>query len=190
MLPPGDSYDAIRAAFRWRVPERYNMGVDCCDRWADGGGRLALLHVREGGGEPERITFDALKARTSRLANTLRAHGIGRGDRVAVLLPQVPEAAVASVSLTNVAVVELRPDPSRTSVQFLPDPAQLPFHSRNRDGGDNVSFGIAVSVIVPGPKSFEHAVCDVPDMEMPQKIPEGVLATLPLAFPLTETLTE
>jgi acetyl-CoA synthetase len=42
VLPPGDSYDAIRAAFRWRVPERYNMGADCCDKWADGSGRLAL----------------------------------------------------------------------------------------------------------------------------------------------------
>ena len=94
MLPPGDSYETIRAAFRWRVPERYNMGADCCDKWADGSGRLALLHRREDDGT-ERITFDDLKARTNRLANTLRAHGIGRGDRVAVLLPQVPETAVA-----------------------------------------------------------------------------------------------
>src|SRR3712207_1248978 len=98
MLPPGDSYESIRAAFRWRVPERYNMGVDCCDKWADGSGRPALLHLRESGGGLERITFDALKAHSNRLANTLRAHGVGRGDRVAVLLPQVPETAVAHIA--------------------------------------------------------------------------------------------
>ena len=107
MLPPGDSYDAIRAAFRWRVPERYNMGADCCDKWADGTGRLALLHRREGGGESERITFDALKARTNRLANTLRAHGIGRGDRVAVLLPQVPETAVAHLAAFKLGAISV-----------------------------------------------------------------------------------
>ena len=106
MLPPGDSYDAIRAAFRWRVPERYNMGADCCDKWADGSGRLALLHRREDGGT-ERITFDALKARTNRLANTLRAHGIGRGDRVAVLLPQVPETAVAHLAAFKLGAVSV-----------------------------------------------------------------------------------
>ncbi len=107
MLPPGDSYGAIRAAFRWRVPARYNIGVDCCDRWADGSGRLALLHRRENGGEPERITFDALKARSNRLANTLRAHGIGRGDRVAVLLPQVPETAVAHLAAFKLGAISV-----------------------------------------------------------------------------------
>src|SRR5918998_2900113 len=106
MLPPGDSYDAIRAAFRWRVPERYNMGADCCDKWADGSGRLALLHRRDGG-EPERITFDALKARINRLANTLQAHGVGRGDRVAVLLPQVPETAVAHLAAFKLGAVSV-----------------------------------------------------------------------------------
>ena len=106
MLPPGDSYEAIRAAFRWRVPERYNIGVDCCDKWADGSGRLAFLHRREDGGT-ERITFDALKARTNRLANTLRAHGIGRGDRVAVLLPQVPETAVAHLAAFKLGAVSV-----------------------------------------------------------------------------------
>ena len=104
MLPPGDSYEAIRAAFRWRIPERYNIGVDACDRWADGSGRLALLHLRTDGGL-ERISFDALKAQTNRLANTLRAHGIGQGERVGVLLPQVPEAAVAHLAIYKLGAI-------------------------------------------------------------------------------------
>lgn len=106
MLPPGDSYEAIRAAFRWRVPARYNIGADCCDKWADGSGRLALLHRRDDGGT-ERITFDALRARTSRLANTLAAHGIRRGDRVAVLLPQVPETAVAHLAVFKLGAISV-----------------------------------------------------------------------------------
>jgi len=104
MLPKGRSYDAIRDAFRWQVPDRYNMGVDCCDRWADGSGRPALLHLHADG-RLDRITFDALKAESNRLANVLRAHGVGRGDRVGVLLPQVPEAAHAHLAIYKLGAI-------------------------------------------------------------------------------------
>jgi acetyl-CoA synthetase len=104
MLPQGDSYDAIRAAFRWQIPPRYNIGVDVCDRWADGSGRLALLHLREDG-RVERISFDALKAASNRLANVLRAEGIRRGDRIGVLLPQVPEAAIAHIAAYKLGAI-------------------------------------------------------------------------------------
>jgi acetyl-CoA synthetase len=104
MLPRGASYEAIRAAFRWRVPDRYNIGVDCCDRWADGSGRSALLHLHADG-RLDRISFDALKADSNRLANVLRAHGIGRRDRVSVLLPQVPEAAVAHLAIYKLGAI-------------------------------------------------------------------------------------
>ena len=106
MLPRGDSYEAIRAAFAWRMPDRYNIGVDACDRWADGSGRPALLHLRADGGL-ERISFDALKALSNRLANVLRAHGITRSDRVAVLLPQVPEAAVAHIAAFKLGAISV-----------------------------------------------------------------------------------
>jgi len=98
MLPDGGSYEEIRARFRWRIPARYNIGVDACDKWADGSGRIALIHLRTDG-TAERINFDALKSATNRLANALRHHGIARGDRVGVLLPQVPEAAIAHLAI-------------------------------------------------------------------------------------------
>ena len=104
MLPPGASYEEIYAAFRWRIPMRFNMGVACSDAWADGGGRLALIHRRDDG-SAERITFDALSQLSNRLANMLRAHGIVRGDRVAVLLPQVPEAAVAHLAIYKLGAI-------------------------------------------------------------------------------------
>jgi acetyl-CoA synthetase len=104
MLPQGDNYETIERAFRWRIPPRYNIASDACDRWADGSGRLALLHLRADGGL-ERISFDELRARSNRLANTLRAHGIVRGDRIAVLLPQVPEAAVAHLATYKLGAI-------------------------------------------------------------------------------------
>ncbi|MFZ4408338.1 MAG: acyl-CoA synthetase [Paracraurococcus sp.] len=104
MLPVGATYEAIRAGFRWRIPDRYNIAVDCCDRWADGRGRTALLHLHADG-RLDRIAFDALKASSNRLANVLRAHGVGRGDRVGVLLPQVPEAAIAHLAIYKLGAI-------------------------------------------------------------------------------------
>ena len=40
----GETYDSLTANFTWRVPPRYNIGVDTCDKWADGSGRLALIY--------------------------------------------------------------------------------------------------------------------------------------------------
>jgi acetyl-CoA synthetase len=104
MLPVGDSYEAIRAAFRWRVPDRCNIGVEACDRWANGSGRLALLHLRVDG-RTDRISVDALKAESNRLANVLRGHGIGPGDRIGVLLPQVPEAAIVHLAVYKLGAI-------------------------------------------------------------------------------------
>ncbi|MBL6457896.1 AMP-binding protein [Belnapia sp. T6] len=104
MLPRGDSYEAIRAAFRWQVPERFNIAAACCDRWADGSGRPALLHLRTDGAM-ERISFDALRAESNRLANALTAHGIGPGDRIGVLLPQVPAAAIAHLAAYKLGAI-------------------------------------------------------------------------------------
>jgi acetyl-CoA synthetase len=104
MLPHGTTYEAIRGAFQWRIPDRYNMGVDCCDRWADGRGRLALLHLHADG-RLDRISFDVLKAESNRMANVLRAHGIARGDRVGILLPQVPEAAIAHLAVYKMGAI-------------------------------------------------------------------------------------
>lgn len=106
MLPPGRSYEAIRGAFRWKVPRRYNIGVDVCDRWADGSGRLALLH-RRADGRTEPYSFDLLKRLSDRLANVLTGHGVGRGDRVAVLLPQAPETAIAHIAAFKLGAVSV-----------------------------------------------------------------------------------
>ena len=104
MLPFGTTYEAVRAGFRWQVPERFNIGVAACDRWADGSGRLALLHLREDG-RAEPVSFDALKAASNRLANVFAAQGIRPGDRVGVLLPQVPEAAIAHLAAYKLGAI-------------------------------------------------------------------------------------
>mgnify|MGYP003675675785 CR=1 FL=1 len=98
MLPAEKTYDALRANFSWKLPARFNIGVDVCDKWADGSGRLALIHKHQDG-RVDNYSFDLLKNLSNKLANTLRAHGLVRGARVGVLLPQSPETAYSHIAI-------------------------------------------------------------------------------------------
>ena len=107
LLPNLDSYDDIYRAFRWQVPARINIGVDVCDRWAAADpSRLAILHVRPDG-RSEEVSFGQLREASNRLANVLAAHGIARGDRVAVFMPQAPEVAIAHIATYKLGAVAL-----------------------------------------------------------------------------------
>ncbi|MFE1603181.1 AMP-binding protein [Methylobacterium sp. ID0610] len=101
------TYEAFRSGFRWRIPERYNIAVDVCDRWAAADPqRPALLDVAPDG-RVETWTFAALREASNRFANALRAQGIARGDRVAVLLPQSPAVLIAHLALYKLGAVAL-----------------------------------------------------------------------------------
>jgi acetyl-CoA synthetase len=107
MLPASRDYDELRRNFRWQVPARFNIGVDVCDRWAAcEPDRLAVLHLWPDG-RAEEISYGALCETSNRLANALRAHGIARGDRVAILLPQTPEVAAAHIAIYKLAAIAL-----------------------------------------------------------------------------------
>ena len=116
VLPRLSSYDDVYRQFRWNIPARYNIGVDVCDRWADvEPGRLAILHVHADGRE-EAVSYGALRETSNRLANVLRAQGVARGDRVAIMLPQMPEVAAAHVATYKLGAVALP-----VAVLFGPD---------------------------------------------------------------------
>src|SRR5215470_16990669 len=107
MLPRVKDYDSLRRQFQWRVPSRYNIGVDVCDRWAEKeSDRLAILHARPDGRDVP-ITYGWLRDTSNRLANALRAQGIGRGDRVSILLPQSPEVAAIHIAVYKLGAIAL-----------------------------------------------------------------------------------
>jgi acetyl-CoA synthetase len=112
MLPQADDYAQLVDRFRWQIPERYNIGVDVCDKWAETEPeRVALLHVPHdpsqpfGFGQIQPYTFGQIKVLSNRMANLLAAHSIAPGDRVAVLLPQAPETAYAHVAIYKLGAI-------------------------------------------------------------------------------------
>src|SRR3954467_446016 len=105
MLPAIHDYDRLYGEFRWPKLARYNIGIDVCDKWAaQDPDRLAILNVRADGTH-ENVTFGWLRETSNRLANTLAARGIARGDRVAVLLPQTPETAAGHIAIYKLGAV-------------------------------------------------------------------------------------
>ncbi|MGA7039393.1 MAG: AMP-binding protein, partial [Pseudolabrys sp.] len=78
-----------------------------CDRWAEKEpNRLAILHARPDKRDVQ-ISYGWLRETSNRLANVLRAHGIDRGDRVAILLPQLPEVAAIHIAIYKLGAVAL-----------------------------------------------------------------------------------
>jgi len=107
MLPDIHDYQRLCAAFRWQIPPRYNIGVDACDKWAAREpDRLAIL-VKPAAGAPKRVSYRKLRDDSNRLANALAAQGIGRGDRIAIILPQTPETVVAHFATYKLGAVAL-----------------------------------------------------------------------------------
>src|SRR2546430_4368690 len=93
VLPTARDYGALYRSFRWQIPARYNIGVDVCDRWAEiDPARTAIFNLGADGAV-EQVSYGALREASNRLANALAARGIGRGDRIALLLAQGPAGA-------------------------------------------------------------------------------------------------
>ena len=94
---PVDRYADIFAAHRWNVPAEFNIAQVCCTRWADERSRVALYWEDESGATAS-FTFRELQQQADRLSNALAALGIGRADKIAIILPQRPETVVAHLA--------------------------------------------------------------------------------------------
>ncbi|MEJ7717976.1 MAG: AMP-binding protein [Thermoleophilaceae bacterium] len=84
------SYEEMVAQHSWDVPERYNIAHDVCDKHDRD--KLAMVWEDHRGHE-RRVEWGELQDLSRRFANVLEAHGVERGDRVATLLPSLPETA-------------------------------------------------------------------------------------------------
>ena len=106
MLTETSDYATLYRDFRWDVPARFNIATACCDRHADGAGRLALIYVDEDGGTA-RTSFDELRAMSSAFANVLKADGLSRGDRVAAFLSQSLELPITHLAAFRSGLVSV-----------------------------------------------------------------------------------
>ncbi len=122
------SYEEMCAAHRWEVPERYNIARDVCDKHEprparDGLGGLA--RATSGGSASA-----SSRTLSNRFANVLEAIGVERGDRVATLLPSLPETAAVFIGTYKRGAILLS-----LSVLYGDDGIQHRLTRLGRDGG-------------------------------------------------------
>jgi len=89
-LTQSGRYEEVCAEHEWRVPPRYNIAADVCDKHPRD--KLAMVWERFDGASRE-VTWGELQDLSNQAANLLASHGVERGDRVAVVLPPTPETA-------------------------------------------------------------------------------------------------
>src|SRR5947209_5607893 len=106
MLTETSDYADLYRNFRWNIPARFNIATACCDRYADGSNRLALIYVDEDKGS-SRTSFDELRDLSSRFANVLKADGLSRGDRVAVFLSQSLELPIVHLAAFRAGLISV-----------------------------------------------------------------------------------
>src|SRR4051794_5460893 len=101
-----DRYDELYRSFRWNVPPRYNIARACCGQWAADRSRFALYWEDESGASAA-FSFWDIQVAANRLSNALAGLGVKRGDRVAIILPQRPETAIAYMAIFQMGAIAL-----------------------------------------------------------------------------------
>jgi acetyl-CoA synthetase len=110
-----DPYARLYREFRWQVPREFNIASVCGRRWAAETSRVAI-YAEDDQGRREVYTYAALMADANRLSNALAALGVAHGDRVAIVLPQRAQTAVAHLAIYQLGAVAMP-----LSILFGPD---------------------------------------------------------------------
>ena len=91
---------------KWFVGGRLNVSVNCLDRHVRGPRRNKAALIWEGEpGDRRTLTYFDLYRQVSAFANVLKSLGVGKGDRVAIYLPLIPELAIAMLACARLGAV-------------------------------------------------------------------------------------
>jgi acetyl-CoA synthetase len=100
------SFDFVKGQASWFAGGKLNVSVNCIDRHLpQRANQTAIIWEGDDPSESKSITYAELKDEVCRLANALRARGVGKGDRVCLYMPMVPEAAYAMLACTRIGAV-------------------------------------------------------------------------------------
>ena len=106
-MAEADRYDAIHGEFRWLVPARFNIAQACCARWARDTPDAVAVRIEQADGTRLRVSYGQLQRQADRAASALRRLGVQRGDRVAIVMPQRIETAVAHMAVYQLGAIAM-----------------------------------------------------------------------------------
>ncbi|MEN8006116.1 MAG: acetate--CoA ligase [Candidatus Krumholzibacteriota bacterium] len=99
-------HDYDNVDFSWYLGGRLNACFNCVDRHLDErGDQDAIIWVKDEPGEYEHITYRQLKHEVAKVANVLKAHGVRKGDRIAIYMPMIPELAYTMLACARLGAI-------------------------------------------------------------------------------------
>jgi acetyl-CoA synthetase len=102
-----DHHAALHAGFRWQVPEFFNIADVCAARWARERPQATAIRYEHENRTSALFSYADLQQDANRLAHALRRLGVERGDRVAIVMPQRFETAVANIAVYQLGAVAM-----------------------------------------------------------------------------------
>ncbi|HJW07108.1 MAG TPA: acetate--CoA ligase [Rhodanobacter sp.] len=100
------SFDPKDLHIRWYEDGELNVSANCLDRQlARRGDKVAIIFEGDDPANSRKITYRELHAEVCKFANTLKHLGVVKGDRVAIYLPMIPEAAVAMLACARLGAI-------------------------------------------------------------------------------------
>jgi acetyl-CoA synthetase len=103
------AYSRLHRDFTWAVPRYFNIAQVCCARWAarEDATKNIAIHAYSTAAGDVFYTYSKLQEQANRLSNALVAQGVVRGDRVAIVMPQCFETAVAYMAVLQMGAIAM-----------------------------------------------------------------------------------
>ncbi|MCS7194841.1 MAG: acetate--CoA ligase [Meiothermus sp.] len=90
---------------KWFIGGRLNLSYNCLDRHLETRGNKAAIIFEGEPGDSRTLTYQQLHREVCKFANVLKSLGVGKGDRVTIYLPMIPEAAIAMLACVRIGAV-------------------------------------------------------------------------------------
>ena len=105
MLPISRDYQSLYQQFEWVIPKRFNIAEAISSRWANEKPDATAIVHKQDDGTVRYVSFAEMDRLANKIANFLKARGVKAGDRVAVVLPQVPETPAAHIAIYKLGTI-------------------------------------------------------------------------------------
>ncbi|WP_299131380.1 acetate--CoA ligase [uncultured Amaricoccus sp.] len=100
------SFDYHNVSIKWFEDGKLNVAANCIDRHlATRGDQTAIIWESDDPNLAEHITYAELHRQVSKFANVLKNLGVGKGDRVVLYLPMIPQAAYAMLACARIGAI-------------------------------------------------------------------------------------
>lgn len=100
------SFGPGNVSIRWFEDGITNVAYNCIDRHLDTrGDQVAIIWEGDDPSESKRITYRELHDEVCRMANVMRNRGVGKGDRITIYMPMIPEAAYAMLACARIGAI-------------------------------------------------------------------------------------